>query len=171
MFAAVQQHFLVLELKRRVPRVLVVCLEGLALSELSMSEHFPCPDLSGLLQASLWVPAGSLQPRETPPGEPTALKITAQVSASGPFLVHRVDAFAPPLLLWPLWGFHQAETSGHLKTKTPSTLVHPKTKKDNQKKSEETQSLNSIFTYLPTGFLRPLCPNTGWLLVLQHERR
>lgn len=62
MSAAVQRHFLVLKLKGRVSCVLVVCLEGLDLSE----SHFPSPDLSGLLQASLWVPAGSLPARRNP---------------------------------------------------------------------------------------------------------
>lgn len=62
MCAAVQQHFLVLKLKGRVSRVLVVCLEGFALSE----SHFPHPDLSGLLQTSLWLPAGSLPAQGNP---------------------------------------------------------------------------------------------------------
>lgn len=62
MFAAVQQHFLILKLKGRVSHVLEACLEGLALSE----PHFPCPDLSGLLQTSLWVPAGSLPAQRSP---------------------------------------------------------------------------------------------------------
>lgn len=129
MFAAVQQHFQVLEFKGRVSSVLVVCSEGLALSE----SHFPHPDLSGLLPTSLWVPAGSLPAQ----GNPTWGAHSSQNHSQGFSLWPH--SWGTGLVLWllhfcfGLFGVsmgHEAETetSGHLRTKTPSPPAHPETK-------------------------------------------
>lgn len=163
MFAAAQQHFLVLHLKRRVSSVLVVCLEGLALSE----SHFPCPDPPGLLQTSLWVPAGSLPAQRNPTAHSSrnhsqGFSLWPHSCAQGWCCHSSTSALASSGFPW---GRDQWPSQDQ-NTLTPSS---PQDQTGQLGKIWRTHCLNFIFTYLTAGFLSPLCPSTAWLLVLQHE--
>lgn len=149
MFAATQQHFLILKLKERMSHVHV----GLDPVWIPLSMPWPFWFATEITVGASRVSASPEKPHLVSPQLPNS-----QPRFQTPFLVHRVDAVVPPLLLWPLWGFHEAETSGHPKTKNILTPSSSQDQTGQLGKSEESHSLNFIFICLPTVFSDPSVP-------------